>query len=204
MINIREVMEGETTVLNDIVSIHLNTFTGFFLTFMGKGFLFQMYRSYCDHEKSTLLVAEEEGSVVGFLAYSSDFSGLYKHMLKKRLFKFAFYSIGAFFRKPSVFFHIIRAFLKPGEAKREESYVEISSIGVNPSVKNRGIGTKLIKKVKDQVDFENFAYISLETDAMNNDTVITFYIKNGFEKHRLYETNEGRKMFELRYYGGNR
>ena len=48
VIAIREVKSEEKELISDIVSIHLNTFTGFFLTFMGSGFLNQMYRSYCD------------------------------------------------------------------------------------------------------------------------------------------------------------
>ena len=57
MITIREVRSDEKKFINDIVTIHLDTFTGFFLTFMGRGFLNQMYRSYCDHAESGLLVA---------------------------------------------------------------------------------------------------------------------------------------------------
>ena len=34
MIVIREVKSEERKLINDIVTIHLNTFTGFFLTFM--------------------------------------------------------------------------------------------------------------------------------------------------------------------------
>ena len=123
MIAIREVRSEERELINDIVSIHLNTFTGFFLTFMGRGFLNQMYRSYCDHDESGLLVAEENGKAIGFLAYSGNFSGLYKYMIKTRLIPFGWYSVGAFFRRPSAFMHIIKAFLKPSEVKREEKYV---------------------------------------------------------------------------------
>lgn len=127
---IRKVESNEKKIINEIVTIHLKTFDGFFLTFMGRGFLNQMYISYCKHKDSNLLVAEENNQAIGFLAYSSDFSGLYKFMLKTRLIQFAWYSLGAFFRKPTAFMHIIRAFLKPSEAKREDEYVELSSIGV--------------------------------------------------------------------------
>lgn len=199
MVEIRDVQSDENNSINDIVTIHLNTFTGFFLTFMGRGFLNQMYRSYCDHNDSGLLVAEEDGKIVGFLAYSSDFSGLYKHMIKTRLFPFAFYSLGAFFRRPSAFMHIIRAFLKPSEANREERYVELSSIGVDPQIKSRGVGSMLIDKLKQMVNFNKFAYITLETDAVNNDGAIHFYEKNGFIQEKMFETEEGRKMFEYRY-----
>ena len=198
---IREVKSDETSLIDDIVTIHLNAFTGFFLTFMGRGFLNQMYQSYCEHDESGLLVAEDGGKAVGFLAYSGDFSGLYKYMIKTRLFAFAFYSIGAFCRRPSAFLHILRAFLKPSEVKREEKYVELSSIGVDPNFKSNGIGTQLIDKLKQSVDFERFAYITLETDALNNEGAIHFYEKNGFIKERTYETEEGRKMFEFRFVG---
>ena len=201
VIAIREVKSEEKELINDIVSIHLNTFTGFFLTFMGRGFLNQMYRSYCDHSESGLLVAEDNGKAIGFLAYSGNFSGLYKFMIKTRLIPFGWYSVGAFFRRPSAFMHIIKAFLKPGEVKREEKYVELSSIGVDPTIKSKGVGSLLIDELKKIVDFNKFAYITLETDAVNNDGAIHFYEKNGFVRERMYETDEGRKMFEYRFLG---
>lgn len=201
MIAIREVKSEEKELINDIVSIHLNTFTGFFLTFMGKGFLNQMYRSYCDHDESGLLVAEENRKAVGFIAYSGNFSGLYKYMIKTRLVQFGWYSVGAFFRRPSAFMHIIKAFLKPSEVKREEKYVELSSIGVDPTIKSKGVGSLLIDELKKIVDFNKFAYITLETDAVNNDGAIHFYEKNGFVRERMYETDEGRKMYEYRFVG---
>ena len=203
MVTIREVKSNEKELINEIVTIHLNTFTGFFLTFMGRGFLKQMYQSYCDYDESGLLVAEEGGKALGFLAFSSNFSGLYKFMIKTRLIRFGWYSIGAFFRRPSAFMHIISAFLKPGEVKREEKYVELSSIGVDPNVKSKGIGSKLIDALKDNVDFDKYAYINLETDAVDNEGAIHFYEKNGFVRERMFETDEGRKMYEYRFVGGN-
>lgn len=202
MIAIREVKAEEKDLINEIVTIHLNTFTGFFLTFMGRGFLNQMYRSYCDHNESGMLVAEERGKAIGFLAYSSNFSELYKFMIKKRLIPFGWYSVGAFFRRPSAFMHIIKAFFKPKEVKREESYVELSSIGVDPEVKSKGVGSMLIDELKKQIDFEKYAYITLETDAVNNEAAIHFYEKNGFLKERIFKTDEGRKMYEYRYRSG--
>jgi ribosomal protein S18 acetylase RimI-like enzyme len=201
MVTIREVKSDEKKIIDEIVTIHLNTFTGFFLTFMGRGFLRQMYQSYCDHEESGLLVAEGDGKTVGFLAYSSDFSGLYKFMIKTRLVQFGCYSMGAFFRRPSAFLHIIKAFLKPSEVKRKEKYVELSSIGVDPNVKSKGVGSKLIEKLKKLVDFEEYAYITLETDAVNNEGAIHFYEKNGFIRERMFVTDEGRKMYEYRFEG---
>lgn len=196
---IRKIEKQEESVINEVVAIHLETFTGFFLTFMGKGFLRQMYSAYTTHDKSGLLVAFEQDQPVGFLAYSGDMSGLYKYMIKTRLIPFAWFSLGALMRKPKVFVRLLRAFLKPVETKRNEEYIELSSIGVKPDVKAKGIGTELINELKKTFDAKKFSYITLETDAINNEVVNRFYKYNGFRLVRDYETPEGRKMNEYRW-----
>lgn len=196
---IRNISNSEKEAINDIVSIHLDTFQGFFLTFMGRGFLKLMYRSYVEYNDSGVLIAFDDEKTIGFLAYSGDLSGLYKYMIKKRLIPFAWYSLGAFFRKPTIFMRLVRAFLKPEETKRKEKYVELASIGVAPDIKSKGVGSLLIDALKSKVDFNKYAYITLETDALNNEGANHFYKKNGFVKVREFETNEGRKMFEYRY-----
>lgn len=191
----------EKDVIKKVVEIHIKTFNGFFLTFMGKGFLRQMYSSYAQYDNAGLLVAYEDDTPVGFLAYSSDMSGLYKYMIKRKLIPFAWYSLCAFFRKPMVFMRLLRAFLKPSEAKRNEKYVELASIGVSPECKSKGVGSALISELRRITDFNMYRYITLETDAVNNEIANNFYKKNGFELYREYKTREGRKMNEYRCYG---
>ena len=204
MIQVRHISKTDKETIDDIVRIHLDTFQGFFLTFMGRSFLKLMYRSYIEYGSSDILVAFEDGKPIGFLAYSGDLSGLYKYMIKKRLIPFAWYSLGAFFRKPNVFIRLVRAFLKPGESKRTEKYVELASIGVDPNLKSKGIGSQLIDSLKAQVDFNEYAYITLETDSENNEGANHFYQKNGFVFEREFETYEGRKMIEYRFAGEKR
>ena len=187
---VRLIRANEKDVIEEIVSIHLAAFQGFFLTFLGRGFLRQMYR---------LLAVFSEGRPAGFLAYSENMRGLYKFMLRRKLIPFAWYGLWAFLRKPAVFTHLLRAFLKPGQARREEKYVELASIGVTPSKKSQGIGSRLMAELKGRVDFEEYAYIALETDAVNNDAVNCFYQRNGFALEREYTTPEGRRMNEYRY-----
>lgn len=187
------------SIIKQVVDIHMQTFSGFFLTFLGKGFLCQLYKGFYTHPRSGLIVAEKESRIVGFLAYSEDLSGFYKYLIRKSLMPFACYSLGAFFRKPSSVVRLLKAFLKPGESKRNEKYIELSSIGVLPEMKNMHIGRQLIQRLKDQFNNELYSYIKLETDAVNNDDVNAFYVRNGFELACTYETPEGRKMNEYRW-----
>jgi len=196
---IRKVSCDDKRVICEIANLHIRTFTGFFLTFLGEGFLKCLYRSYAEHKDSGVFVAEQDGKVVGFLAYSCALSGLYKYMIKKHLIIFGWYAFLGFLRKPGIFFRIIRAFLKPSESKRAEKYVELASIGVEPECKGQHIGSKLIDELKSLVDFDIYAYITCETDAIDNEVANKFYQKNGFVLSRTYLTNEGRKMNEYRF-----
>ncbi len=198
---IRRIASSDSSTIAAVVDIHLRTFDGFFLTFLGRGFLKLLYRSYAEHENSGIFVAFDGGRPVGFLAYSGDLSGLYRRMIRKRLIQFAWCGLGAFVRRPTVFMRLVRALLKPSESKRSEAYVELASIGVEPSEKSRGIGTRLINALKAEVDFGRYAYIALETDALENDAANKFYRHSGFAVEREFETREGRKMLEYRYRG---
>lgn len=199
MLEINSVALRDRKMIEAVTEIHMETFPSFFLTFMGKGFLRQMYLSYTEHADSDILVACERGQVLGFVGYSKNLSGLYKHMLRYHLIPFAWYSLGAFLRKPGVFMRLMRAFLKPSESRREEPYVELSSIGIQPGAKGRGIGSKLIDELKCSVSPQEFAYITLETDALNNEIANAFYKKNGFSIVRTFNTKEGRTMHEYRF-----
>jgi len=187
--------------VNNIVDIHMEAFPGFFLTFLGKGFLKHLYSGFITHEKSNLLIAVDNiDEVVGFLAYSEDLSGFYKNLIIKSIIPFVWYSFCAFIKKPLIVFRLLRAFKKINDDKQYDKYVKILSIGVSQKGKGRGIGSKLIEKLKTTIDFIKVSYIQLETDADNNEATNQFYIKNDFILDHVIITLEGRKMNVYRYW----
>lgn len=203
MVDIRKIKKEEKNIIPLVVEIHIKSFKGFFLTFLGKGFLRLLYASFVRFSESDIIVAFENDKPVGFIAYSKNMSGLYKYMIKRKLIPFMWYSFLAFIRRPKVFLRLFRALLRPGETKREDKFVELSSIGVMPEKKGCGIGSALIGYLKSDVNFTEYKYISLETDALDNDAANGFYVKNGFELTKEFFTREGRKMYEYRYYGNS-
>ncbi|WP_028043337.1 GNAT family N-acetyltransferase [Candidatus Stoquefichus massiliensis] len=182
--------------IDEIVHIHLQTFDGFFLTFLGKGFLKQLYLGFMEHENSNIIVALENDKVLGFIAYSEDMSSFYKYLVKRKLLYFGWYAFIAFVKKPTVLIRLLSAFKKSEEVQRPEKYIELASIGVMPTEKGKGIGSQMISYLKENIDLNKFKYISLETDAKNNEYVNKFYCQNGFILCRTYETKQGRKMNE--------
>lgn len=198
-ISIREIKKVNKTQIARISRLHMKAFPSFFLTQLGSSFLETLYMGYIEDEKSGIIIAEHKGDIIGFVAYSKDYSAFYKGLIKHHLLKFAYCSFKAALRHPSFTKRLVGAFKKSSDVVKEENYVELSSICVNPDMEQNGIGSALIDRLKEKVDFKQFAYINLETDAENNEKANLFYIKNGFKLFREYSTAEGRKMNEYRY-----
>lgn len=194
-------LKKNSRLAETIATIHKIAFPEFFLTQLGKSFLTTLYQGYIEDEESGIIVAEDEEKqcILGFIAYSNDYSKFYLELKKKHLFKFAFCSLGAVIKHPSFGRRLIRALKKSEDVKRCERYVELASIGVVNDAQGNGIGGKLVEYLIANVDFGKYEYINLETDANNNDSVNTFYRNKGFKLHREYITPEGRHMNEYKY-----
>ena len=201
MCEIKELENTDPQIIDEIAKLHKRAFPSFFLTQLGLPFLRTLYAGYMEDNESGIIVAEKDGRIIGFIAYSKDYPRFYKQLIKNKIVQFAGCSFLAALRHPSFIKRLLGAFKKSDSVKRKEKYVEIASICVDPRIKGHGLGTKLIETMKAKVDFSQFEYINLETDAENNEHAIRFYEKNGFVKTREYRTNEGRLMFEYRYWG---
>ena len=186
MYQIRILDESSKVKISTIAELHKHAFPDFFLTQLGIPFLRTLYFCYMEDSESGIIVAEDSGQIKGFIAYSKDYPRFYNQLIKKHLLRFAFCSLGAAIRHPSFIKRLLRAFNKSHEVKKEEAYIELASICVDPKEEGKGIGTRLIDKMKAITDFSFYAYINLETDACENDAVNKFYINNGFRLNRSY------------------
>ena len=190
---------NDDRMIEEIVDLHIKAFPTFFLTKLGDEFLKLLYKGYMDDENSGIIVSKNDDQLLGFIAYSTDYPAFFKKLLKDHFFKFAFLAFQAAVRHPSFALKLLGALKKSDDVVKEEKYVEISSICVDPSIQGKGIGSKLINYMKDNTDFGKFAFISLETDAVSNDAANCFYKKNGFQQARTYITREGREMNEYHF-----
>ena len=197
---IREIQNEKR--IDELVKLHQHAFPTFFLTQLGSPFLKTLYKGYLDDKESGIIIAEDKGQILGFIAYSNDYPHFYKGLIKHKIIQFAWCSFLATIRHPSFAKRLLRAFKKSDSVIKNEKYVELASICTDPSIEGKGIGTALIKKLISKIDFNVYSYISLETDADNNDKVNKFYKKNGFTLSRQYITPEGRKMNEYHYMPG--
>ena len=196
---IKELKDVNTNYVKSLAALHKRAFSTFFLTQLGLPFLRTLYMGYLEDKNSGIIVAENDGKLIGFIAYSNDYPKFYKGLLKNHLMKFALCSLGAAIRHPTFVKRLFGAFKKSESVVKKEKYVELASICVDPEINNQGVGTLLINYLKDIVDFDKYAYINLETDAEGNDSVNSFYVKNGFKLERTFLTAENRRMNEYHY-----
>ena len=197
---IKELRDGKE--IKNIAILHKKSFPDFFLTQLGLQFLETLYKGYLDDRDSGIIVAVIGEQVVGFIAYSNDYPRFFKGLIRYKIIRFAWGSFLAFLRHPTFVKRLLGAFNKSASVEKNERYVELASICVTPKLSGRGIGSALIDYMKSEVDFETYSFISLETDADNNQAVNQFYIKNGFVLVRTYTTAEGRRMNEYHFRPG--
>ena len=196
---IRNIDSTEHKLLNQIVDLHRQCFEVFFLSTLHNVFLMHFYMSFCEHEHSELIVAFENEAPVAFVACSWDTSGVYRYMLSNHFIPFVWYSLLSVLGRPSLIKKMFRAVDMPKESIRDENYVKIFSLGVHPDYQHKGLGTMMLNELKHRTNFSNFQYITLETDAENNDSVNRFYVNNGMKLSSVIVTPEGRKMNKYHY-----
>jgi ribosomal protein S18 acetylase RimI-like enzyme len=185
-----------TADVDSIVAIHLETFPGFFLTFLGPAFLRLLYAEILASEEGILLVVEDGGQAVGFVAGVTRQSGFYGRVVRKRKWRFAFASMGALLRRPSIAGRLLRALRKREESAASAAEACLMSIGVSPRAGGRGAGKALVRAFAEELRKRSVDRFCLTTDRVDNEAVNAFYARLGFEIARSFTTPEGREMNE--------
>ena len=189
-----------TMTQNDVkhvVAVHLDSFPGFFLSFLGSRFLSFFYSGICSAQEGIAFVyLNEAGNPAGFVAGTANPGGFYSRLLRRDWLKFTLASIIPVLKKPSVIGRILRAVSHPSENPIGDDVAGLFSIGVLPELQGSGAGKKLVQAFLDEAMKRSCKRVFLTTDRDNNDMVNAFYAKLGFSMVRQYVTPEGRRMNE--------
>ena len=139
---IRPMLDSEVEA---VVEVHLRTFTGFFLSFLGRRFLVQLYRAIRSAPEGVVLVAAGEEGIEGFVAGVTSQQSFYRRLVRKHWWRFAMSALGAAIRKPSVIPRLLRALRRPSDIEHSAVSAALMSIGVAPESEGRGVGGLLIE-----------------------------------------------------------
>lgn len=176
--------------------IHQAAFPGFFLSFLGPRFLRELYRAFILEESGIALAAEDlsTGRILGIAAGTLEPAGFFKRLLAQRWWAFGFWSLPALARRPKALARVLRAVSYRGDSPDDKKRALLSSIAVAPGRQGTGLGAALLEEWVDSARKRGAPGCYLTTDAVDNDAVNGFYIRNGWRFASEYVTPESRRM----------
>lgn len=191
------IREMELADVPQVARVHLASFPGFFLSFLGERFLALFYAGVCRSAHGIRFVAvDEQGRPGGFVVGSTDPGGFYSELLRRDWFRFGLASLTALLRKPAILFRLLRALRQPSSSRVERAGAALFSLGVDPRLQGRGSGKRLVGAFLDEARRRGCRTVSLTTDRVGNDPVNSFYRAMGFTVKQQFTTPEGRMMNE--------
>jgi ribosomal protein S18 acetylase RimI-like enzyme len=180
----------------EVVRIHLESFPGFFLSFLGPRFLRVLYACILGDAEGRAFVAETGSSIHGFVAGVVSQAGFYRRAIRSHAFQFAWAATGAMVRRPSIIPRLVRALGRPAEVSASAADACLMSVAVAPSAEGKGIGRDLVEAFCAELARAGADAVSLTTDAGDNERTNAFYVRLGFTVARELVTPEGRRMNE--------
>lgn len=180
--------------------LHAEQIAGGFLSFLGPEFLTRLYRRICRSTSSFLLVAEERGQIVGFVAGCTDLRSLYRAFLLRDGLASAFGALG----------RLLRGWRRALETLRHSSAdavgtgrgVELLAIAVDRSHQGRGIGNQLVEAFLERVtaDQVQAAYVVV---AAENVQAVSLYRRAGFVGADEFELHAGSASLLMQWDAGS-
>jgi ribosomal protein S18 acetylase RimI-like enzyme len=182
--------------LEEVVQIHIKAFPGFFLTLMGRQFLFNLYNCFLNDDLSICIVAVKDTSIKGFIVGNMDPDNFFRKILRKKGYLFFLNSVNALLRHPiMVSQKLLYALRYRGDHPvKYKNGTLLSSIGVDPDLELKGIGSHLLKAFCHEAFKGGSDVVYLTTDKSGNENVNLFYKKNGFRLECIVEKTGGRNM----------
>ncbi len=180
--------------IKSVVLLHLSTFSGFFLSFLGFNFLKCFYQAVLKDEASIALVFDERKYLSGFVVGTSEPEGFYKRTLVRDWPRLMFASILPVLKQPTTVLRLARRLVMVRKESYEPNEALLMSIAVTPSSQERGIGRQLLESFLVEAKQKGASIVSLTTDKLGNDRVNQFYLHAGFTCSRSFSTSEGRQM----------
>ncbi len=190
------VRKATVSDLENTVSVHVASFSGFFLTSLGRKFLFEVYRGFLESDSGIYLISALDGSQIGFVVGTMDPGGHFKQLLYRRWYRFILAGLPALLRHPiMVGRKFLGAVLYRGEKPAGiENSVLLSSLAVSPATNGKGVGRALVESFCKEAESRGASSVYLLTDRDDNEPVNQFYGKCGFRLESSFGRQSRRIM----------
>ena len=127
-----------------IARLHINSISTGFISSLGERFVTVLYQAIADSPYGFGFIAEENGSVLGFVTFAMDINQLYKSIIFKKGIKFAVLLAGKMFSISRIK-RVLQTLFYPSRVKSSAlPSAELLSIAVAPEGRGKGIGKELV------------------------------------------------------------
>lgn len=165
---------------SEIGKLHIEGISAGFISSLGIDFVTALYGVIAQSKSSFGFVAKEEGSVLGFVAFTTNINKLYKSVILKKGLHFAFLLAGKMFSLHRIK-KVFETLFYPSRIKKLElPAAELLSIVVAPESRGKGLGRQLLQKGLAECAKRNIDKVKVLVGA-DNKPVNNLYLKCGFE-----------------------
>jgi ribosomal protein S18 acetylase RimI-like enzyme len=174
-------------------ALHQSEIADGFLTLLGPSFLRRLYRRVVRVPGSFLLVIEDAGTTVGFVAGSTDIRGLYRAFLWRDGPAVALSSAGRLLRS----WTRVLETLRHGTASARDG-AELLAIAVHPDARGRGAGRLLVEAFLAEVG-QRSAHSAQVVVAADNKPAVALYERSGFRQVERFQLHRGTESLLMRW-----
>jgi len=163
-----------------IAQLHIQSISAGFISSLGAGFVTALYEAIAEDENSFGFVAVEDDKVLGFVAFSTNLSKLYKYVALKKSFKFGFILA----RKMLSIQNIKKVWANIFYPKKMKQMnlpdAELLSIVVAPEGRGKGIAKQLTEAGFEECKKRDIDKVKVLV-AADNEPANRLYQKSGFK-----------------------
>jgi ribosomal protein S18 acetylase RimI-like enzyme len=174
-------------------ALHAGQISEGFLTFLGPRFLRRLYRRVARTPGCFLLVIEDDGTTVGFLAGSTDVSDLYRSFVLHDGIATALASGGRLLRS----WRRVIETLRHGTGGAGAG-AELLAVAVDPTARGRGAGTLLVEGFLTEVARRGQRAAQVVV-AADNETAVALYRRSGFRMVESFELHSGTRSLVMQW-----
>ena len=182
-----------------IVAVHLECFKGYFLSELGRDLLHKYYLEFYAENPELFAVAEESGTIVGFVMGMLDGSTARKMFVKNNMFSLGLRMSALLLTlNKNAWSRLIGGFSSLFKRKQISDEISSSSVGygtllsiaVLPGSSGKGIGQNLVFSYEELIKRSNYNKCRLSVRAENTGA-IALYKKCGYLVYKETESELG-------------
>ncbi len=186
------ISKAESSDIEGICKVHIESFEGYFATLLGKKFLTIFYNHYLNCPENILIVAKRENGIIcGFAAGTTDVSTFNKGFFWENLGTLIGITINKIITEKRIWHHIfekralLKEILKRNKSKnkfynKDHLVAVVYSIAVLKEFRGTGVAMDLLNTIANEIEKKGVGFCRLGT-YLNNKRAINFYKKAKWE-----------------------